>query len=116
MREVEIREVMGDELAPAITLKPVPIVAPVALAKSLSHHIRPSDVVAAVIRRDVDPVRLVVRGDNHATEVQDRIGLTELHIHGEHVGWRGNVGLQVLIKLVAIVLAAIVPLADAQDH
>ena len=76
--------------------------------------VAPGDEVAAVVLGQVEAADLVVRGDDDAADVRDAVFRQELLIDAVHVGRGGDDGLHVFVEGVAVDIAEIARLTDAQ--
>ena len=71
---------------------------PVTFVEVLPPARRPRHVVPAIIGRQEDAARLVVRGDDHAADIEDGVIPQVLLIDAQHIGRARRVGFVVMIR------------------
>ena len=76
---------MGDDMHAAL-LVPAVKICPIVGVELALIDVRPCDEMAAVVGGQIDAIRLVVAGDDDATDVWDRVFLPVLFIDPQDVG------------------------------
>src|SRR5262245_26021293 len=105
----------GDVCEPTIVV-PIPEVLPVLVREVGLHLVAPGNVMAAVVRGQVDAICLMIGGNDDAADVEDGMLAYILLVAPDDVGWSSRVEFQMLIEGVTIPVTEIAAFADAQDH
>src|SRR5215468_6967113 len=95
---------------------PTPQAIPVAGGKILFAEIAPSDVMAAIVGRQIDAVGLVIGGDDDAATIEDAVLAQVLLVDAQHIRRRRRIGFHVIMPSVTIDLAEIASLVNAQHY
>jgi len=113
--KIEIAEISGDMRDTALAI-PAPSGFPVGCGEVLFGEIRPGDVMAPVIGRQIDAVGLVICGDDDAATIEHAVLAQVLLVDAQHVRRRRGDCFHVIIPGVAINLAEIAGFVDAQHY
>ena len=112
--EIELAQIGRDVLEAAIGVE-APQLVPVIRREVFLVAVRPGDVVAAIVSRQIDAVGLVVGRDDEAEAIENVVFLQVLLVDPQHVGRRRGVDLGVVVEFEAVDVAEIAPFIDPQN-
>src|ERR1700733_3854662 len=69
-----------------------------------------------IVRRQVDSVSLMIRCYDDANDVQDAVFANVFLVDAQHIRWRGDVRLRIIVKLISVELSEISRFANTQDN
>jgi hypothetical protein len=102
-------------MAVAATMVPAPEFGPITRVKMLLGEIGPGDEVPAVVGRQVDTIRLMVRSDDDAEAVRHAVFAEVLLVYAQDIRRGSGISLHVVVELKSIEVAEIARLIDAEN-
>ena len=73
VEDSKLFQISGDVTVAALIFVPSPYLVPILLLEMVLPHIGPCDVMASILRWQIDAVGLVISGNHHAANIECRI-------------------------------------------